>query len=136
MFKTYINSPPTSFIEYILEIRKACYRIKEGVVYPCMECEGYGKVRDPDYVPMYESRPDYVMCTDCQGTGQGTEEQWLEEYQREKIKYTNKILEIKKARELAKSILSKLNKEELDFIKQYCGRDINEGIAQIPKEIT
>jgi hypothetical protein len=97
----------------ILDFRQRRSR-RERLVgdWPCLDCEGTGRVVDPNYQPCYESRTEYVRCKACEGTGKGTEKACREKYRAEIARWREEVKTWEKQEALIKSGLAKLTPEE------------------------
>lgn len=88
--------------------------------WPCLACDGYGRIYDPDDPPCPiegNKMRNKLKCQICSGTGAGTKEEVMQEY-KEYIK--NFKLQLSKYNELLKhkkSALKKLTQQEIKALK-------------------
>jgi DnaJ-class molecular chaperone len=83
--------------------------------WPCLECEGKGKVRheeDRDVIEGYKLAP-WHTCTHCNGTGRWLKAQVKEVYSRIVREFRAKLAHWKEQEALRKSAFQKLTKEEV-----------------------
>ena len=83
--------------------------------WPCLECEGKGKVRheeDRDVIEGYKLAPWHV-CTHCNGTGRWLKAQVQEVYRKIVREFQDKLARWKEQEALRKSAFKKLTKEEI-----------------------
>lgn len=85
--------------------------------YPCVECEGYGKIRDPDCLGDYDYRPDWIECSHCNGSGKGSRSKMRKAYQEVVAEY-NLSMEIWTwAQEVHQRVGRKLRSYEKDVLR-------------------
>lgn len=101
------KKPYKNFGEFVYKITRSSKRTKP---YPCLNCSGYGRVRDPDaYCDPVEGYKlaGTVSCQVCGKTGEGTEESY-------KKLYKGKLKEWRSS----KDNISSSNLELLDLCKK------------------
>jgi hypothetical protein len=88
--------------------------------FPCLSCGAYGKIKDPTECCVYEGSKyaDYIPCPNCGGTGQMNKSHYQELLERDKKDYNTKLEKYKKELSLYKSVVSKLSKEELEYVNK------------------
>jgi superfamily II helicase len=65
-----------------IESYKNAYNVNLELNEACLNCRGSGKMSDPNGETGYESRPSYIKCTYCNGTGK-----WINHNSDEVFKY-------------------------------------------------
>ena len=55
-----------------IESYKNAYNVNLELNEACLNCRGSGKMADPNSETGYESRPSYIKCNYCGGTGRWT----------------------------------------------------------------
>jgi hypothetical protein len=88
--------------------------------FPCITCKTYGKIKDPTEYCTYEGSKyaDYITCPSCGGTGQMNKSHYQEILDLDKKEYDIKLKKYKKELSLYKSVVSKLTKEELEYVNK------------------
>ena len=122
------ENPPANFVEYMMKLHSGWIfqdALKRGIFYPCQECNGTGRMIDPQYIPCYESRTEYIDCTYCNATGHGKEETYFEAYKVVVEQNKKAIQALKKDNETLTSLLKKINPEELALIYRVTGTDLS-----------
>jgi CRISPR/Cas system-associated protein Cas7 (RAMP superfamily) len=92
-------------------------------IYPCNNCLGYAKIRDPyaynDPIEGYKMA-SIVKCQQCNGTGEISKEEFTKLYKDTCDKYKTQLKEYNKyigeKSKKIKDIKKKVNKEEIVFI--------------------
>lgn len=91
----------------------------ESNLWPCMLCDGRGKVYDPNDPPCPiegNKMRSRIPCTKCNGTGKGTKKEWAESFRRSR-NHARKIREESTRRKrMLRSIKESLTKEQWSFI--------------------
>lgn len=87
--------------------------------FPCFECGGLGRVRDPnDRCPVegYKMAP-WHKCSQCGETGRGTREHCAAQYRRVISKWKQECADYENANKLIASAKSKLTPEEIKALR-------------------
>lgn len=126
MMKSYIvaknfKAPVPELSSFTAFVLYADILNKDGT-YKCKSCEGWKKVKDYDNydrdpVEGYKFCP-YITCPTCKGTGVADKSYWMAIYKNKKELLKEKRGTIKAKVALDKEITSKLNENELVFLRR------------------
>lgn len=84
--------------------------------WPCLECKGSGRIVDPEYTPYYGSRPDYIKCLHCGGSGIGTRKAHVAAYKAAIEKWRADVSAAMKRLAIKARALAKLTEEEREAL--------------------
>lgn len=100
--------PWKNFEDYLKNLDRAHHG--RNVMYPCMYCNGFGKVRrmeDRDPIEGFKLAPWY-KCTPCDGTGNSSRMEHEIRYKNLILKWKEKYADAKAQRDAEKSALKRI----------------------------
>jgi hypothetical protein len=93
------KKPYDSFYDYVMAQRQRCSHDR---AYPCFNCDGRGKVRDPkdrDPYEGYKLAPWYT-CNTCNGSGESSRSVYKAMYKKTIDNWRDRYAEAKKRRDV------------------------------------
>jgi hypothetical protein len=91
-----------------------------GLIWPCLRCNGYGRIYDPNDPPCPiegNKMCDRITCTKCGGNGESTRKEWAERWKEYLKEYKKRVDQWRHEKSTLSAILSKLTTEEYELLR-------------------
>lgn len=91
------------------------------ISYWCAECDGRGKIVDPEYEPYYQSHTEYIKCPKCSGTKVGSLKDLKLLYENWRRQYQLRLDAYKEQKSRFEQLTKGMSRGDLQFVKDWQG---------------